>query len=373
MIARCTIQPLACARLAEAQALLAASCAFDAAAEVAEEKLFGPALHHAAHPLAAWRHGRLAGVAVASGPWLRLLAVHPDHRGHGLGTALLHAAEQRIIRHITRSTPRQTPRAALPAGATANASAPVIRVLDQPGNYLAPGVDLRNAEAIAWLERRGYEQHGQRTNLLVSLRGNPRVEPAHARALVAACPDYDLRRAGSADRPALLAMIEDAFGAGWAFEAGRAMDRDPPGVHLAVHRHSRDIAAFAAHDGNNRGLGWFGPTGTREEHRGRGLGAALLVACLLDVAATGREICEIAWIGPRNFYDRTVGIAGERCFAVMRRRLPQPDAHDAQPDARPDAQPDAHDAHPDAGDPSAQSPQSPQSPHDPHNQELEAS
>jgi len=74
------------------------------------------------------------------------------------------------------------------------------------------------------------------------------------------------------------------------------------------------------HDGNNRGLGWFGPTGTWPAHRGRRLGEALLMACLADVAEHHAR-CEVAWIGPRAFYDKVAGIAGERRFVVLRRAL----------------------------------------------------
>jgi hypothetical protein len=82
-----------------------------------------------------------------------------------------------------------------------------------------------------------------------------------------------------------------------------------------------ELAAFAAHDGNNSGLGWFGPAGTLDPHRRRGLGEALLVACLVDVAATGLAQCTVAWVGPRDFYERAAGIAGERRFVVLGKDL----------------------------------------------------
>ena len=78
--------------------------------------------------------------------------------------------------------------------------------------------------------------------------------------------------------------------------------------------------AFAAHDGNNRGLGWFGPTGTWPAHRGKGLGEALLMACLVDVGAE-RSRCEVAWIGPRPFYDKVAGIVDDRHFVVLAKSL----------------------------------------------------
>ena len=108
------------------------------------------------------------------------------------------------------------------------------------------------------------------------------------------------------------------FGGAWPFELARALGFDPPGVHVAVKDGA--YAAFAAHDGNNRGLGWFGPTGTWPVHRGQGLGEALLVACLVDVADHHAR-CEVAWIGPRAFYDKVAGVAEDRRFVVLTREV----------------------------------------------------
>lgn len=292
------IEPLDRAALPEATAVLAEACAFDRADVVAEEKLFGAGPSGAPHALAAWHDGTLAGVAAVAGNRLCVLAVTPALRGRGMGSALLSACI---------ATARD-------AGAT------TLRTLDQPGNYLAPGVDERNIEAIAWLERRGWRRHGElRSNVRIDVRDNPRVSAARAVALAqaAAARGYEIRRARR-DEAALLEAVAAEFGGAWPFELARALEGEPPGVHVAT----RDGAyrAFAAHDGNNRGLGWFGPTGTWPAHRGNGLGEALLVACLVDVAADHAQ-CEVAWIGPRPFYDKVAGVAEDRRFVLLIRDL----------------------------------------------------
>jgi GNAT superfamily N-acetyltransferase len=246
----------------------------------------------------AWEGGALVGVAAVSGNRIRVLAVAPGARGCGIGGALLDACCA-----VART-----------AGVTA------LRTLDQPGNYLAPGIDERNAEAIAWLERRGWRRHGEpRVNVLLDVRGNPRVSAARAGelAMMAAARGYEIRRARGDDR-ALLGAVAAEFGGAWPFELERALAGERPGVHVAIKDGA--YCGFAAHDGNNRGLGWFGPMGTWPAHRGHGLGEALLVACLVDVAAHHAQ-CEVAWIGPRAFYDKVAGIAGERRFAVLTREL----------------------------------------------------
>jgi mycothiol synthase len=292
------VEPLERSALPEAAAVLAAACAFDRAAEVADEKLFGAGPRGTTQALGAWEDDALIGVAAVAANRIRVLGVAPAARGRGVGGALLDACEA-------------TARA---AGET------VLRTLDQPGNYLAPGIDDRNAATIAWLERRGWHRHGEpNVDLLIDVRDNPRVSATRADELAAAARarGYEVRRAGP-DDGALLDAVATEFGGAWPFELARALAGDPRGVHVAT----RDGAycAFAAHDGNNRGLGWFGPAGTWPAHRGQGLGEALLLACLVDVAVHHAR-CEVAWIGPRAFYDKVAGIAAERRFLVLRRDL----------------------------------------------------
>ena len=278
--------------------MLAEGCAFDRAAEVAGEKLFGAGPSGAPQALGAWDGDALVGVAAVAGNRIRVLAVTPGARGRGIGGALLDAC----------------------CAAVRAAGVTTLRTLDQPGNYLAPGIDERNHLAIGWLERRGWQRQPEpRVNVLIDVRDNPRVSSARARELAAAAAarGYEVRRAGTGER-GLLDAVASEFGGAWPFELQRALEFDPPGVHVAVKDGA--YCAFAAHDGNNRGLGWFGPTGTWPAHRGQGLGEALLVACLVDVAEHHAR-CEVAWIGPRAFYDKVAGIAADRRFILLTRDL----------------------------------------------------
>ena len=301
------IAPLDRTLLPAAAALLDAACAFERAGVVAEEKLFGAAPRVVEmrevgtlipQPIGAWQGEVLTGVACVAGNRVRVLAVAPEARRHGVGSALLAACEE-----------------AVRAGGHAT-----IRALDQPGNYLAPGIDERDAGTIGWLDRRGWQRASEpRMNVLLDVRDNPRVSAARAAELVAraAAKGYEVRRA-RADETALLDAVAAEFGGAWPFELARALAFSPPGVHVAL----RDGAycGFAAHDGNNAGLGWFGPTGTWPAHRGNGLGEAVLMGCLVDVARDHAQ-CEVAWIGPRPFYEKVAGIAGERRFIPMSRAL----------------------------------------------------
>ena len=285
--------PAHCAAVRE---LLRHACVFDRAADVAIEKCWGAAPGGDAATFGAHDGGELVGVAAASKDRLRILAVAPHARGRGIGSALLTAAEQALT----------------DSGATR------VRTLDLPGNYLAPGIDVRNREAIAWLGKRGYVAGATlNENLLIDVVNNPLVTAARAdeAADKLRAAGYEIRRV-RADEQGLTDAVASEFGGAWPFELRRAMAQEIVGIHVAIDRQHGAYAGFAAHDGNNAGLGWFGPAGTWPAHRGRGLGEALLLACLLDVAASHAQ-CEVAWIGPREFYRRVAGIASERQFVVM--------------------------------------------------------
>src|SRR5262249_21281199 len=78
--------------LSQAPRLLSPPGVSDRAAEVAEEKLFGPGPRGAPHALGAFGpQGELLGVASVGGSRIRLLAVDPAARRRGVGGALLAA------------------------------------------------------------------------------------------------------------------------------------------------------------------------------------------------------------------------------------------------------------------------------------------
>lgn len=293
------ITPLDADQLEQARRLLADACPSYRAARVAEEKLFelGSALPES---WAAWVGAQLAGVATRAGGYLRLLAVAPAWREVGVGSALLSRCEERAAKE----------------GQTR------LVALAEPGNYLTPGVAADDAATLGWLRRRGFTVDGEAVNLIVDLVGNSRVTAARFAETTAhaAAAGYRILRASADSAAALCAAIVREHPAAWAVEVERALEAHPGGVYVARTAGS-EIAAFAAHDGNNRGLGWFGPAATFAGHRRRGLGAALLLGCLLEVAATGQPRCTVAWIGPYDFYERVVGVAGERRYIRMHKEL----------------------------------------------------
>jgi GNAT superfamily N-acetyltransferase len=267
-------------QLDEARALLAAALPNDRVAVVAEEKLFGDNGARAGVALGAVDGDSLVGVVAAAGRWVKLLAVDERRRRRGVGSALLERV--RVAR---------------------------MRAGDHPGNYLAPGVDIRCGEARAFFAARGFAEVGQVENIRA-----PDINSGLAARTVAPAAGYQVRRAGADDERPLLDWIATAFAPVWAHEVARALAGPRRAVHVALHENSP--VAFAAADGNNRGLGWFGPAGTDPAHRGRRLGEALLLACLADVRGLP-EAGVIAWIGPKEFYRKTCGAVDDRQFVQL--------------------------------------------------------
>jgi len=229
--------------------------------------------------------GLVGLVARGQTAWIKVWAADPARRGQGIGTALTIEAESWAREH----------------------GAKALRFMDHPGNYLTPGIDVRYAEAIEFLARRGFKVAGENRNLVVPLPPPPIARPT--------LPGYELRRARQPDGPALEALARQASEA-WAYEVARAMDRDVPAVHLAALENA--VVAFAAYDANNRGSGSFGPGWTLAAHRGRGLGRALTRACLADIAKAGHERAIVPWVSETRLYDHLGATEGGRYRVLVK-------------------------------------------------------
>jgi GNAT superfamily N-acetyltransferase len=60
------------------------------------------------------------------------------------------------------------------------------------------------------------------------------------------------------------------------------------------------LVGFSAH--STMRTGWIGPMGTAPDHRGRGVGAALLSAACEDLQQRGIPAADIAWVGPVEYF-----------------------------------------------------------------------
>lgn len=112
-----------------------------------------------------------------------------------------------------------------------------------------------------------------------------------------------IRRGIAPEKHIVLEWVEEHFSEYWGSECDVAFHRSPVSCFLAVE--DGVLLGFGCYDTTRRGF--FGPTGVADIARGRGLGKALLLACLHDMFTQGYGYAIIGGVGPIDFYARTVG------------------------------------------------------------------
>ncbi|MBR7834989.1 GNAT family N-acetyltransferase [Actinospica durhamensis] len=230
---------------------------------------------------------------------INLLAVTPQARHRGHARALLRELEARLEAagvqriHVGGASPR----------------------------FAWAGVDVRYSAAGFLLESAGYVRAYQAVNMTVDLAdAGTRLDTAEAEKALAA-QGVTLRPLREDDRAAITPWLA-SFGGTWLEETLATLERPGARCHLAVRADGGADGAdptaaylgFACH-GVNR-ADWFGPMGTREGERGRGIGSVLLRRCLADLREAGHESAQIAWVGPTVFYAKVVDAYVERVFWI---------------------------------------------------------
>ena len=137
-------------------------------------------------------------------------------------------------------------------------------------------------------------------DMLVKLYDLPDSRTAFARLREAG---IELRRALAPEKHKVIAWVRQTFSEAWASEADVAFARQPVSCFIAIDRCK--IVGFACHDATCRNF--FGPTGVEAAGRNKGIGAALLFACLEDMRQAGYGYAIIGGVGPAEFYAKTVG------------------------------------------------------------------
>ncbi len=253
--------------------------------------------------LVAEEAGQVTGAAfgslhhpAADGPVLGhvdLMAVAAPARGHGTGDALLGTAEQELAARGARG----------------------FRLAGNPPRYVWPGVDSRYAAMHALATRSGYERYAEALNMAVDLTADPLNTTADETRLAAS--GITVRRAAAAEAGPLGDWLRDGpwGGSSWPAEVLISLATDPPSCHIAER--DGQYLGFASHTVNRRG--WFGPMGTLDAERRRGIGAVLLKRCLADIRESGLDSAQIGWTGPVQFYVRAVGAVPDRVFWLYRK------------------------------------------------------
>ena len=133
------------------------------------------------------------------------------------------------------------------------------------------------------------------TDLLIKLYALPAQPTPPAK--------IDIRRAFAAERRLVCDWVAERFTQGWTSECDASFSRLPVACFLA--QNGEQILGFACYDAAARGL--FGPTGVDQSRRKEGIGAALLLATLYDMAAQGYAYAVIGWPDSPEFYRKHIG------------------------------------------------------------------
>ncbi|NNE34096.1 MAG: GNAT family N-acetyltransferase [Rhodothermales bacterium] len=288
----------------DALALWNASVEFDRmTAALFDEKVFEDDAVERRLRFAAMYGDRTIGIAIGStrSPrtncgCIKLFCVHPDFRRQGIGTELVRRAESafRTFGHVA------------------------VRLGESPPNYLQPGIDIRSTDTLAFVDACGFSRFGETQNLDVNLT-SAELETEHDVQRLAQ-EGIRVERASMETRGVAQDFLKDAFPA-WVDEIAPTFENTPTSLHIATC--SAQVVAFAAYDANNIGRGWFGPMGTQPSYRGRGIGKVLLKRCLADLLRQGRTTATIPWVGPVDFYSKTVGAVVSRTFIRFEKLIRQ--------------------------------------------------
>ena len=112
-----------------------------------------------------------------------------------------------------------------------------------------------------------------------------------------------IRRARPLERSVVRRYVLSKFSEIWADELDQAFSFQPPTAFIATHE--KKIIGFGTYE--TTCLDFFGPTGVNEEYRGKGIGKALLIACLRAMREKGYAYGIIGGVGPADFYAKCVG------------------------------------------------------------------
>ena len=112
-----------------------------------------------------------------------------------------------------------------------------------------------------------------------------------------------IRKPIGPEKRLVIDWVSAHFGDAWASETDVALSNQPITCFVALQ--SQTLIGFACYDAT--ALGFFGPSGVAEAHRGRGTGKSLLLACLMDMKLKGYGYAIIGNVGPAEFYMKTVG------------------------------------------------------------------
>ena len=266
------------------------------------EKIFGDERYDLQSTLVEEQNGKIIGFINGvyekrekrSRGWIKLLAVHPEHRLKSVGSNLIKEVENHFkklgIEYIT--------------------------IMDSAPNYYMPGLDFRYTEGNCFLLKNGYEKTGENINLIADIGPGQFNVDSDIKRLNK--DGVIIKRADKNNKEAVIKFLTQAFPS-WLGEVNETFKNNLVSLYISII--DDKVVGFSAYDGNNRGIGWFGPMGVLPVTRGKGIGAILCELCLRDIALQGHKQSIIPWVGPVRFYSKVCNSRIDRLFWTYRKNL----------------------------------------------------
>jgi len=153
------------------------------------------------------------------------------------------------------------------------------------------------------------------TDMLVKLYALPEVTP-----LLTALNQkgIEIRRPHASEKHILAGWVRQHFQESWAVGCEVALEHRPVSCYIAVEKSQVHVPSdnlydlpeevlvgFACYDVASKGM--FGAMGVKEDYRERGIGTALLLACLHAMKEEGYAYAAIGWVASVDFYARAAG------------------------------------------------------------------
>ena len=110
------------------------------------------------------------------------------------------------------------------------------------------------------------------------------------------------RKAIAPEKHLVSEWVMENFGAYWKSEIEVSFSRQP--VSCWIAQRGNEILGFAVYESTARNF--FGPTGTLESERGKGIGKVLLIKALESMREMGYVYAIIGGVGPAEFYEKAV-------------------------------------------------------------------
>ena len=110
------------------------------------------------------------------------------------------------------------------------------------------------------------------------------------------------RKAIAPEKHLVSEWVMENFGAYWKSEVEISFSRQP--VSCWIAQRENVLLGFAVYESTARNF--FGPTGTLESERGKGIGKVLLIKALESMREMGYAYAIIGGVGPAEFYEKAV-------------------------------------------------------------------